>query len=222
MNNQLIASGNWLKLVRIGYTDAKGRFRTWESCQRLLVSHSADCNVVGILGMFPNRDTLLVKQFRPAIGKVCIELPAGLVDEGEVDSMQAAKRELKEETGFKAQNIRAISPVLYSDPGMGNTTMRYFLAELPEGEENELQKNVLNPYAELNSHEFLTLNVSQPAQFNPIQNLPYAEEEEIEVVRLPLAEMHSFLWAAEQKGFAVDARLFSIALGIRLAGSSKA
>lgn len=42
---------------------------------------------------------LLQKQFRPPIGKVTIEIPAGLVDEGE-SAAEAAVRELKEETGY--------------------------------------------------------------------------------------------------------------------------
>jgi ADP-ribose pyrophosphatase len=44
-------------------------------------------------------EILLQKQFRPPVGKVCIEVPAGLVDEGET-AEEAALRELREETGY--------------------------------------------------------------------------------------------------------------------------
>ena len=39
------------------------------------------------------------KQFHPPIGKVCIEVPAGLIDAGETPE-ECAVRELKEETGY--------------------------------------------------------------------------------------------------------------------------
>jgi ADP-ribose pyrophosphatase len=42
---------------------------------------------------------VLQKQFRPPVGKVCIEIPAGLLDAGE-SAATCAVRELKEETGY--------------------------------------------------------------------------------------------------------------------------
>lgn len=50
---------------------------------------------------------ILVKQYRPAVEKDMIEIPAGIVEEGE-DIEEAALREFEEETGYKAQKIEKI------------------------------------------------------------------------------------------------------------------
>lgn len=55
---------------------------------------------------------LLQKQYRPPIDKVCIEVPAGLVDAGE-SAERAAVRELKEETGYVGV-VSESSPVMFN------------------------------------------------------------------------------------------------------------
>jgi ADP-ribose pyrophosphatase len=62
---------------------------------------------------------LLVEQFRVPLGKNCIELPAGLIGddtEGE-DPLEAAGRELEEETGYRAAKLESLGE-FYSSPGM--------------------------------------------------------------------------------------------------------
>jgi ADP-ribose pyrophosphatase len=62
---------------------------------------------------------LLVEQYRVPLGKNCIELPAGLIGdetEGE-DPMEAAGRELEEETGYRAERLESLGEY-YSSPGM--------------------------------------------------------------------------------------------------------
>ncbi len=62
---------------------------------------------------------LLVEQYRVPLGKSCIELPAGLIGdetEGE-DPLEAAGRELEEETGYRAARLESLGEY-YSSPGM--------------------------------------------------------------------------------------------------------
>ena len=64
-------------------------------------------------------DVILVEQYRVPIGKVCLELPAGLIgdeDEGE-DDLDSARRELEEETGYRAAHWENLGE-FYSSPGM--------------------------------------------------------------------------------------------------------
>jgi len=58
----------------------------------------------------------LQKQFRPPISKVVIEIPAGLVDEGE-SAAESAVRELKEETGYVG-TAAEVSPVMFNGEGV--------------------------------------------------------------------------------------------------------
>lgn len=62
---------------------------------------------------------LLVEQYRVPLGKTCIELPAGLIgDHGEAeDPLDAAGRELEEETGYRAERLDNLGEY-YSSPGM--------------------------------------------------------------------------------------------------------
>jgi ADP-ribose pyrophosphatase len=62
---------------------------------------------------------LLVEQYRVALGRACLELPAGLIGdetEGE-DVKDAAARELEEETGYRPSRMTELG-CFYSSPGM--------------------------------------------------------------------------------------------------------
>jgi len=56
-------------------------------------------NSVNVIAITEQHSILLVEQYRHAVGQVSLEIPAGNIDAGETP-MEAAKRELLEETGF--------------------------------------------------------------------------------------------------------------------------
>lgn len=64
---------------------------------------------------------LLVEQYRVPLGKVCLELPAGLIGDDESlegeEAEAAAARELEEETGYRAERMEDCGE-FYSSPGM--------------------------------------------------------------------------------------------------------
>ncbi|MBO5328113.1 MAG: NUDIX hydrolase [Clostridia bacterium] len=77
---------------------------------------------------------LLVKQFRYAYGKEIFEIPAGKLEIGE-DPMQAAIRELKEETGYVATKVKKLCTA-YPTPGYTNEILHvYFAEEFRKGEQ---------------------------------------------------------------------------------------
>jgi len=90
---------------------ASGR---WEFVKRIKGIQAAV-----ILAITDRRDIILVEQYRPPLGKACIELPAGLVGDDGADEnpIAAAKRELLEETGYTATNWDCVGEFA-SSPGM--------------------------------------------------------------------------------------------------------
>ena len=75
---------------------------------------------------------LLVRQYRLPAGQYLWELPAGKIDEGET-ALQAARRELVEETGLRAKKWKKLA-LFYPSPGYVEETMTIYLAtELTQG-----------------------------------------------------------------------------------------
>ena len=70
---------------------------------------------------------LMIKNKRVAVGKTLWELPAGTVDPDEMP-LVTAKRELEEETGYKAKELKPITE-FYTSPGYSNEKVYAFLAE---------------------------------------------------------------------------------------------
>jgi ADP-ribose pyrophosphatase len=69
----------------------------------------------------------LVSQYRHAVGRNLLELPAGALEDGE-EPLFAAQRELGEEAGLAAQEWIALG-CFYSSPGFANERLYAFLAQ---------------------------------------------------------------------------------------------
>jgi 8-oxo-dGTP pyrophosphatase MutT (NUDIX family) len=74
-----------------------------------------------------NGNVYLVKQFRYALGKESVEVPAGHIENGQ-EPMEAAKRELSEEAGIKAKRWTPLGKAKIS-PNEIENTIYFFLAE---------------------------------------------------------------------------------------------
>lgn len=71
---------------------------------------------------------LLVKQFRYGAQEVLLELPAGKLDHGNEDILSAAKRELEEETGYKAKKWTSLG-YIYTTPAICSEKLYLFFAQ---------------------------------------------------------------------------------------------
>ncbi len=94
--------------------------------QRNVVRHSGSVVIMVVDDSRGEPRVLLVRQYRYAANDVLWELPAGRIDPGE-DELQAARRELVEETGYRASEWqRAL--FFYSSPGFLDETMAIYVA----------------------------------------------------------------------------------------------
>ncbi len=91
---------------------------------------------VGIVAITAEGKMLMVKQFRKAIEDETIEIPAGKLERGE-DPLECGKRELEEETGYKAKEFVPLG-FLYPSPGFTDEKTYIYLAK-------NLYKGKVNP-----------------------------------------------------------------------------
>ncbi|XP_067861188.1 ADP-sugar pyrophosphatase isoform X1 [Heptranchias perlo] len=135
---QVLAKGKWAQLLQTTYVDPTGKTRVWETVKRTTRKQNSKSDGVAVLAVLKKTlhyDCLImVKQFRPPMGCYCLELPAGLIDDGETAEV-AALRELLEETGYKGE-ISGTSPAVCLDPGLTNCTMQYVTVNI-NGDDSE-------------------------------------------------------------------------------------
>ena len=111
----------------------KGRFLDVRSAQvelpngrvtgRDLVRHPGASAVVALT---ESGKIVLVRQYRTAIDRVTVEIPAGKLDPGE-DPLECAKRELHEETGFSANRIQYLTTIA-TTPGFCDEVIHIYMA----------------------------------------------------------------------------------------------
>ncbi len=80
-------------------------------------------------------EVIFVNQFRYAIGRVTIEVPAGKLEKGE-DPTEAALRELSEETGITAGKIESLGAIYTSPAIIDEIIYMYIATDLKQGEQH--------------------------------------------------------------------------------------
>ena len=123
VDRQVVHQGNYMTFTRDTVLDSDGHEHT-----RDVVLHPGAVTVVAILA---DRRLLLVRQYRHAAGELLLELPAGTLDRQPDGSMEdrlvAAKRELTEETGYRAESWRELA-TFFTAAGFASELMTLFLA----------------------------------------------------------------------------------------------
>jgi 8-oxo-dGTP pyrophosphatase MutT (NUDIX family) len=109
--------------------------------EREVVEHSG---AVGIVALDDDDRVLMIQQYRHPVGRLLWELPAGLRDVPGEPTAQAARRELLEETGYRARDWHVLVDYL-SSPGIITERLRVFLArgleEVPQADRTFVPEN---------------------------------------------------------------------------------
>jgi ADP-ribose pyrophosphatase len=119
LSSEVIYEGRILKLRIDTVRTIDGRETTRE-----VVEHDPCITVVAIDA---DDNILLVRQYRRAVDKALLEIPAGGIDRGE-DIEAAVVREMREETGFRPGKVERLGG-FYSTPGFCDEYLYLYLAE---------------------------------------------------------------------------------------------
>lgn len=121
-----LQQGRFVTRYDLRYRTASGKEKIYEmisrqndvKSQRQLWDHPTDA-VIMLLTDGADQHVLLLREFRMAAGEAVYNIPAGLVEPGE-SIIEAARRELREETGLTLSSVREILPASYNAVGFSN------------------------------------------------------------------------------------------------------
>ncbi|WP_078553149.1 NUDIX domain-containing protein [Bacillus alkalicellulosilyticus] len=100
--------------------------------KRELIKHPG---AVAVIPVTKEGKLVMIRQYRKALDKVIVEIPAGKLEPGE-EPLPCAKRELEEETGYQSEMLEYVTS-FYTSPGFADEIIHlYFTDQLTEGNLN--------------------------------------------------------------------------------------
>lgn len=102
------------------------RLPNGQTATREIVKHPGAVAVIALAG----DRMVFVEQYRKPLEKMQIEIPAGKLDSGE-EPIEAAKRELVEETGYTCESLDYLCS-FYTSPGFANEILHIYVANGPK------------------------------------------------------------------------------------------
>jgi ADP-ribose pyrophosphatase len=103
IGRRVLARTAFLDLISVDYVDYDGKQREWFGVTRTNAPAA-----VAIAAITEDDELVMIRQPRPLLGDIAVELPAGLMDQEGEDVLETAARELLEETGYQATKLRLL------------------------------------------------------------------------------------------------------------------
>lgn len=135
ISSERIYEGAILNVRRDKVTAVKGE------AYREIIEHNG---AVAMVAITDDGDIVMVEQFRYACGRPVLEIPAGKIDEGETDPAAVAVRELKEETGYSADNVILLGKINTSAAYSEEMISVYAMTGLTPGKQQLDEDEALN------------------------------------------------------------------------------
>ncbi|MGZ4161158.1 MAG: NUDIX domain-containing protein [Neobacillus sp.] len=128
--------------------------------KREIIKHPG---AVAILAITDDKKIVMVEQYRKALERTIVEIPAGKLEKDE-EPVLCARRELEEETGYECANLEWLTS-FYTSPGFADEIVHVFLAKGLTKKENS---------APLDEDEFVNLE-----ELTLEESLRYIKEQKI-------------------------------------------
>src|SRR5947199_9451971 len=85
-------------------------------------------NWVNVIALTPDKQLVMVEQYRHGSNTVELEIPGGMMDPHESDPVATGVRELREETGYEGSGARALGWV-FANPAIMNNRSHFVVVE---------------------------------------------------------------------------------------------
>ena len=114
LSKEIVLDVNWFQIVANRYTATDDPHYVLQ-CK----------DYVSIVTTNEDGKLLLVRQFRPAVGRLTLEIPSGHVEAGQTPE-EAARQELLEETGYESRSMEFLGNLCPDTGRMGNRMWLFF------------------------------------------------------------------------------------------------
>lgn len=128
LNEKIIYKGNFIDILNVDVKLPSG-----EKTSRDIVKHPG---ATAIIAFLDKENIVLVEQFRLALNKNILEIPAGKLNKNE-EPIECAKRELREETGYIANKLEYLGAIATAPGFCDEIIYLYKATELVLGNKDE-------------------------------------------------------------------------------------
>jgi len=189
LQEELLHQGDWLRLIKVKYLDPRGKERSWEAVTRVSVPRGAEPDSVAAIAIYRR---LLHYDVIVLVRQYRPAVNGYTIEfpagfvEAGESSEQAALRELKEETGWHGE-VTHMSSSIAADPTCTASMVK-----------------------------FATVKINGDATENKINKPQPRDGEFVDLIMLPVSELHDRLARLTKEGNVIDCRVEAFAIGLTM------